>query len=393
MFLRCYQQKCRRKCWGDSHIDVSSAPAYLQMLLPDDEVFVPLSATDAMNPAFEHTKAQLFRPFRIGQWTKLALVGLCAGEMGTGGSGGPNINIPASGRHSHDNFNFAGFPHIDPALLVTLVIVLAVVIPVLWLVFLYINSRMRFVLFDSVVAKRCSIRQMWRARGGPAMRYFGWQVVFTLLTFAGIVVLVGIPALLAFLAGWFSPPSQHICRLILAGVFVFFLFLTYVIAIACVHVFTKDFVVPQMALEGISALEGWRRLLPMLRSEKGGYAAYAGMKLVLALGAALAVTIAAVILFLVLLIPIGGLGIISVLLAKAAGVAFSWNVFTITAVAVAGFVLLFLIFYVVSLISVPVIVFFPAYSIYFFASRYHRLADVIYPAPPPVPITPAPQPA
>ena len=354
---------------------------------------MPLSATDAMGPAFEHTKTQLFRPFRLAQWTKLALVGLFAGEMGTGGGGGPNINIPASGSHSHDKFNFAGFPHIDPALLITLVIVLAVVIPVLWLVFLYINSRMRFVLFDSVVTKRCSIRQMWRARRGPAMRYFGWQVVFTLLTFAGMVVIVGIPALLAFLAGWFSPPSQHVGRLILVGICVFFLFLLYVIAGVCVHVFTKDFVVPQMALEDISAVEGWRRLLPMLRSEKGGYAAYAGMKLVLALGAALAVTMAAVILFIVLLIPIGGLGIISVLLAKGAGVGFSWNVVTITAVIVAGCVLLFLIFYVVSLISVPVIVFFPAYSIYFFASRYQRLANVIYPAPPPAPTAPAPEPA
>ena len=350
---------------------------------------MPLSATDAMGPAFEHTKTQLFRPFRLGQWTKLALVGLFAGEMGTGGGGGPNINIPASGRHSHDNF--ASFPHIDPALLITLVIVLAVVVPVLWLVFLYINSRMRFVLFDSVVTKHCSIRQMWRARGGPAMRYFGWQVVFTLITFTGMAVIIGIPALLAFLAGWFSPPSQHIGRLILAGIVVLFVFIVYVIAIACVHVFTKDFVVPQMALEDISAVEGWRRLLPMLRSEKGGYAAYAGMKIVLALGAALAVTMAAVILFIVLLIPIGGLGLISVLLAKGAGLGLSWNVFTITAVVVAGCVLLFVIFYVVSLISVPVIVFFPAYSIYFFASRYHRLADLIYPAPPPAPITPAPE--
>jgi hypothetical protein len=95
----------------------------------------------------------------------------------------------------------------------------------------------------------------------------------------------------------------------------------------------------------------------------------------------------------VLLIPIGGLGVLSVLLAKGAGLGFSWNVFTITAVVVAGCALLFLIFYVVSLISVPVIVFFPAYSIYFFASRYHRLADLIYPAPPPAPLTPAPEPA
>jgi hypothetical protein len=44
-----------------------------------------------------------------------------------------------------------------------------------------------------------------------------------------------------------------------------------------------------------------------------------------------------------------------------------------------------LVFYAVSLISVPVIVFFPAYSIYFFAARYPNLSRVVYPAPPPSP--------
>ena len=38
--------------------------------------------------------------------------------------------------------------------------------------------------------------------------------------------------------------------------------------------------------------------------------------------------------------------------------------------------------YLVSLISVPAIVFFPAYSMYFFAGRYPRLAAALYPAPP-----------
>jgi len=38
-------------------------------------------------------------------------------------------------------------------------------------------------------------------------------------------------------------------------------------------------------------------------------------------------------------------------------------------------------------LSVPVIVFFPAYSIYFFAGRYPRLSAVLYPAPP-APIMP-----
>ena len=351
---------------------------------------MPLSATDAMGPAFEHTKKQLFRPFRLGQWTRLALVGLLAGEMASGGGGGgsPNIKVPAGGHPPH---HIPGLPHIDPALIVTLAITIGFLVLLLWLLFIYINSRMRFVLFDSVIAKCCSIRQMWRARATEALRYFVWQIVFSLVAFAGFVVVIGIPALIAFLLGWFSPPSQHVGRLILGGIFVFFLFMVYLIAIACVHVFTKDFVVPQMALEQISAFEGWRRLLPMLRSEKIGYAGYAGMKLVLALGAAFAVTIAAVILFLILLIPLGGLGVLAFLLAKSAGMVLTWNVLTVTVAVVAGCAVLFFLFYAVALISVPVIVFFPAYSIYFFASRYHPLANVVYPPSPP--IAPVPQPA
>jgi hypothetical protein len=70
---------------------------------------------------------------------------------------------------------------------------------------------------------------------------------------------------------------------------------------------------------------------------------------------------------------------------------------TITGAIVAGCILLLMILYLVSLISAPVIVFFPAYAIYFFAPRYPLLAKLIYPAPPappPVPaISPHPEPA
>ena len=44
---------------------------------------MPISAVDAISPAFEHTKQQLFKPFRFGQWTRLAFVGLLAGELGS----------------------------------------------------------------------------------------------------------------------------------------------------------------------------------------------------------------------------------------------------------------------------------------------------------------------
>ena len=119
----------------------------------------------------------------------------------------------------------------------------------------------------------------------------------------------------------------------------------------------------------------------MLAAEKGKYAGYAGVKVVMAIGAGVAIGIASLIVLVVLFIPIGGLGFISLLTGQAAGL--TWNVFTITLAIVAGCVFLLAVFYLMSLIAVPAIVFFPAYSIYFFAARYRPLANCIYP--PPVP--------
>src|ERR1051326_8080746 len=53
---------------------------------------MPASALDVIGPAFQHTINQLFKPFRFGQWTRLAFTGLLAGEL----SGGTiTFRIPA----------------------------------------------------------------------------------------------------------------------------------------------------------------------------------------------------------------------------------------------------------------------------------------------------------
>ena len=63
----------------------------------------------------------------------------------------------------------------------------------------------------------------------------------------------------------------------------------------------------------------------------------------------------------------------------------------VSVIFVVGSILLALFLYLIALISVPVIVFFLAYSIYFFAARYPALSAVPYP-PVPAPATPQPLP-
>lgn len=355
---------------------------------------MPISAVDAINPAFQHTKQQLFQPFRLWQWARLAVVGLLAGEMSsTGGCQVPQIpQIHDNGQH------FAAGPGSiaasNPMLYAGLVALLVMLGIVLWFLVMYASSVMRFVLFDSVVAKECHIRESWNRRQKPGLRYFGWHLLLMLVMFGVVVILIGIPAGVAFSLGWLKNPSHHMVPLILGGIVLFFVFFAVFVTFLAVVVLTKDFVVPQMALEGIGVFEGWRRLAKGIRAEKGGYAAYLGMKIVMALGAAILLGIVSFILILLIAIPLGGIGVIAVLTGKTAGL--TWNVYTITLAVLVGGFFLAIVIYALALVSVPMFVFFPAYSIYFFASRYPPLDAIMHPLPPapelPPPAEPPPVP-
>lgn len=344
---------------------------------------MPISAVDTIGLAFQHTKRQLVQPFRLWQWTRLAFVGLLAGEMGSGG--GCNFSQPFRS-HQQPGMPHLGqiLPKIDPALLAAIVAVLVVTGTIVMLVMMYISSVMRFVLFDSVLTRECHIREGWNRRQGPGWSFFLWKIAFALLSLAVMGALIGVPAAIALSAGWFSPPRAHIVPLVLTGILVFGLVGIFFLFAGVIFVFTKDFVVPQMALEGLGVIEGWRRLWPMIQMEKGAYAVYVVMKIGLAIGAGIVVGIASAILVVVLAVPAVAVALAGVLAGKTAGL--SWTVATISIAVVAICMLLAVLFYLVSLISVPVIVFFPAYAMYFFAARYRPLTVALNPEPPPAPV-------
>src|SRR4029077_10468414 len=162
-------------------------------------------------------------------------------------------------------------------------------------------------------------------------------------------------------------------------------------AAAVIQALAKDFLVPMMALENLDFAEGWRRLLGMIGLEKGRFAIYLLLKLVLAIAAGILFTIVAIVPALLVVVP----GVIAVLAGRAAGM--GWNVTTVSLAIIFGSVLLLLLIYLIALVSVPATVFFPAYAIHFFASRYPNLGALLNPPPapavresPPVPESPPP---
>jgi hypothetical protein len=116
------------------------------------------------------------------------------------------------------------------------------------------------------------------------------------------------------------------------------------------------------------------------KAEKGNYLAYIGLKMVLAIAAGIALGIVSMLVLLLLLVPIAGVGITAAGAGMAAG--WTWNLHTIALAVVFGCVVFSVFIFAFSLLSVPASVFFPAYSIYFLASRYSPLASVLWPQTP-----------
>lgn len=362
------------------------------------------SAVDCVQPAIQHTREQLFTRFRWGQWSRLALVGILAAELHVGGCnfgsfGGKWPRIP---HKTQDGFlpssMFSDLSPFDPshvssqisehiAQFLGLIVAAVLIFFVLGFIFLYINSVFRFILFESVLRRECSIGAGWQRWGRAGGRYFLWQIVFQFAVWLFLLVLIGVPLAMALAAGWATDIKEHIGRMVVGAIFFLGLMLVFVLAIVIVQALAKDFLVPIMALEDLDFADGWHRLLAIIQPEKGRFAVYLLLKLVLSIAAAILLTIIAIIPTLFVVIP----GVVAVVAAKASGLGL--NVTSISLAIILGSVLLLVLIYLIALVCVPATVFFPAYAMYFLASRYPTLDALLNPAAvPPAPVfTPLPE--
>ena len=350
------------------------------------------SAPDALSPAFARTKRMLFQPFRFGLWSRLAVVALLTGEAGGGGGSAPNFSgIRGSGgdkwRAAAHFFANPDWQQIQPYLgwiIAGFVALIAVVL--LWV---YSDCVFRFILLDAVITGQCRLREGWKKWRDNGRDYFVWVLAFGFCSLLLIGIVAGIPIWLAWRAGWLQKGEDHLGALIGGGLLLGLVILLVIVALAIVDLFARDFLIPVMALEDVDAVEGWNRLLAMMGMDKGAYALYVIMKVVLAMGAAIAFTIINVIVILVLLIPLGIIALIGYAAGQGLGV--NWDNISVDLILVALALLAFAgLMYVVGFVYTPGLVFFESFTLEFFAARYGPLRMKMFPIPSPGSAPPAP---
>jgi hypothetical protein len=358
---------------------------------------VPVSAVDCVQPALQHTREQLFTRFQFGQWSRLALVGMLAMELHVGGCnfgnlGGhwphipnknPRVLLPTSSVAAEwPPFNPAQISqHIGPIVGVILLGIVAAM--VVGLIFIYINSIFRLILFDSVLRRHCSVSEGWRKWHRAGVRFFLWQLIFQFAAWLVLILLIGVPLAVSLSAGWLTNPREHIGPLALTIILFLCVFAVFLLVSVVVQVLAKDFLVPLMALDNLDFADGWHRLLAMMGREKGRFTVYLLLKLALSIAATILFSIIAILPILFVVVP----GVVAVLAGKAAGM--GWSVATISLAVILGTLLALLLVYLIALVCVPATVFFPAYALHFFAARYPTLDVLLNPAPTaPAPVLP-----
>ena len=324
-------------------------------------------ALAALQPAFRHTWRQLFQPFRLGLWARLALVGIATGDIpGCGGGGGGNGAGGGSGEGDQLLALASGFPFLFPLIFVGAILAITLILG--WI---YLASVLRFVLLDIVLTDRYRLIDGFRRWQRPGFSYFFWQLAYLGVLIAALAIVVGILALAALLAGVSRDSNPSITLMIIAGLWLVVGLTAVIAAVIVVWILARDFLVPVMALERVGALEAWNRLLPMLVSEKLNYAVYLLIRMFLTMVA----FILCLVLVLVFLLALGGVGL--TLFLAGLWAEWSWNFYTIALAVVFGGAALVVTVCLIAFLCTPAVAFFPTYAAHFLGLRYARLSEAL----------------
>ena len=233
-----------------------------------------ISLLDHIGPAIEHTKAILFSPFDLNRWLT---IGFCAWLATLGENSGSNFNYE---KHSNETDQVVTFMTQHPMLIGSLVVV-GIVLSV---VFLWLSSRGRFMLYHCVLYNTAQVTHPWHYYQHLASSLFRFRLALMLIVLAYTLVMV-----VTFTS--IFGPVWEITNLETIGPFMLFLPILIILPI-CVglcDVLTNDFVLPIMHKHTLTCKAAWGKIWTLIGSHKTDVFLYILFKILfaVAIGAAL----------------------------------------------------------------------------------------------------------
>ena len=344
----------------------------------------PLSATDAIAPAWQHTRRLLLGPRNPRLFFKIAAVAFFAEMMSSTFSFSPPFNSSHTGSGGSS-------PSITAAI-IGIIFLCAIGGLLIGLVLFYLSSRLQFSIFHIVLRSETTVAPIWRRYGSATWRWMGLKILFFLCAFACLapILIPGIFYVIHAVTLQSHGDNSHIVGFILTGMFFVFLFVLFILALAVATVLLRDFALPSMALEGTPLRETVRRVVALTRAEPGQVSLYLLLRFCLTTAGVFVSEILILLLGLVVGGPLAGLGFGLWTTLHTAGTG-------ARAGMIGGWVILALALFAVLAVGVICLfgylfAFLQAYAIFFLGGRYPLMGQLL--VEPPAPIIPAvhPQP-
>jgi hypothetical protein len=246
-----------------------------------------ISVTAIIEPALDRVKRMLFKPFDLGKWFTIGFCAWLAGLGESGGGSGFNWNSGGSHRvngHSggeqfrHFYFQARDYVMANIGWLLPLVVVVVVLGLVLWLVFLWLNCRGKFMFLHCVALDKAEVEAPWRKYAGAANSLFRFRLVLGL---AGLVVMLPLLVMTIVVIVQMVLRGEPNAAGVLMAVGLGLGFIGLALGLALIQKFLVDFVVPIMFLRGGSCVSAWGEFLGLLRANFWRFALYLLFVLVL----------------------------------------------------------------------------------------------------------------
>jgi hypothetical protein len=332
----------------------------------------PLSAVDAIAPAWNHTRRLLIAP---RSWRLLLKIGAVAFFANMGGG---SFSSPYPGRDH--------LPGLSPAIaasIFALALIIGSIGLLIALALFYLGSRLQFVLFEIVLRRDTTVAPIWRRYGRATWYWMGLKLAFfviALLCIAPLLIPIVLHLIHSFGAGT-NVEQQAFASFFLAILGFGLAIFAILIVIGAGYTLLHDFGLPFMALEGTPLTETVRRVFSLVRAEPGQMLLYLVMRVLLTFAGALIFEVALFFGLLIALIPLGGLGVVLWAALHHAGT--GGHVLMIAGWVVLGIILFALLIMAVVVTFGYLHTFLEAYALYFLGGRYPLVGQYLEPLLPP----------
>jgi hypothetical protein len=218
---------------------------------------------DPLSRALGRMKKALFKPFDIGKWFTLGFTAFLAGltdcHHGKGSSDSKGVKV-------HDLSDIVDFPRnawewlLDHPGWFTLIVFGVLFLIALVILLTWLSSRGKFMFLDNVVHERAKVIKPWHEFRILGNSLFLWRLCF------GLICLVLFIMFLVFCYGIFvslyeSYAPRHTVILAIVGMVLSVLLM--LIIKAYISLFLNDFVAPIMYKNNAKIIQAWSRFLSL----------------------------------------------------------------------------------------------------------------------------------